>query len=65
MNRELALFFADFAGMAMVAVVFWPTQNLTLAVALTALVTVATCVAWSRGEERAEQGQGGEIRRSH
>jgi len=42
MNRELALLFADFAS---IAIVFWLTQSIPLAVGLTPVITVETCVA--------------------
>ena len=48
MNCELALLFADLAAMAGVALVFWLTQSLRLTVAVTALLTVGTCVVWDR-----------------
>ena len=45
-NREIALLFAHFAAMGLVALVFWFTQSILLAVGLTAAITAATCGAW-------------------
>jgi len=54
MNHELALLFADFAAMGVVALAFWWTQSIALAAALTA---VASGASWWAMEERWEKGR--------